>query len=173
MPSAHRRIRDCPRLYQVRSLNDIVDAKTRSRMMSAIRSKDTGPELTVRRELFRRGFRYRIHYAKLPGRPDIVLPKYRAVIMVNGCFWHGHGCRLSKLPATRTEFWKHKIDGNRARDRARVRNYLDLGWKVMLVWECAIRGRGPDAVKQLGEKLEHWLITSCYVAEIDGGAADS
>ena len=95
---------------------DIVDAKTRSRMMSGIRSRNTKPEMLVRRLLHHQGFRFRIHVRDLPGRPDIVLSKYHAVIFIHGCFWHGHGCPLFKVPGTRTDFWLEKIDRNRAND---------------------------------------------------------
>ncbi len=121
---------------------DNVSAGVRSRMMSGIRSRDTRPEMLIRRGLHALGYRYRLHDRTLPGRPDLVFPKRGAVIFVNGCFWHGHGCRLCRWPATREEFWRTKITGNASRDR-RVRQELDaLGWRVLDVWECSLRGTG-------------------------------
>lgn len=108
----------------------------RSRNMAAIGPKDTAPELLVRRFLHSQGFRFRLHRKDLPGRPDIVLPKYRAVVMVNGCFWHHHGCKNSVWPRTRKEFWRAKIEATVDRDRRTVRMLRALGWRVIVVWEC-------------------------------------
>jgi DNA mismatch endonuclease (patch repair protein) len=118
---------------------DVVDKVTRSRMMSGIRAKNTKPEIFMRQGLHALGFRYRIHVIDIHGRPDIVLPKYRALIVVHGCFWHGHDCRYFKLPSTRPEFWLPKIDSNRQRDKRDLENQLEKGWRVLTVWECAIR----------------------------------
>ncbi len=118
---------------------DVVDKATRSRMMSGIRARNTCPEVFLRKGLHALGFRYRIHVKNIPGKPDIVLPKHRALIVVHGCFWHGHDCRYFKLPATRPEFWQSKIDGNRQRDKRDFQNQLTQGWRVLTVWECAIR----------------------------------
>ena len=108
----------------------------RSRNMAAIGPKDTAPELIVRRFLHSHGFRFRLHRADLPGRPDIVLKKHRAVVMVNGCFWHHHGCKYSGWPKTRKEFWRAKIMATVSRDRRNVRDLRALGWRVIVVWEC-------------------------------------
>src|SRR3546814_1711336 len=105
--------------------------------MSRIRSKDTKPELQLRRGLHAAGLRYRLHPQELPGRPDIVFPRYRAVVLVNGCFWHGHDCQLFRMPATRRDFWNAKIRRNQERDTQTVRALLDEGWRVLTVWECA------------------------------------
>jgi DNA mismatch endonuclease (patch repair protein) len=119
---------------------DVVDAGTRSRMMSGIRSRNTKPEFAVRRALHGAGLRYRLDDRSLPGRPDLVFPRYRAVIFVNGCFWHAHGgCRYFKLPATRREFWRDKLQSNAARDSANLDALRALGWRVAVVWECALR----------------------------------
>lgn len=124
--------------------------------MSGIRSRDTKPELAVRRLLHARGFRFKLHVRDLSGKPDIVLPKYRAVILVHGCFWHGHGCSLFKLPATRPDFWREKIEGNQARDRKVIEELASMGWRVAIVWECAVRSGANDSAC-LAESLSSWL----------------
>lgn len=127
---------------------DIVDAKTRSRMMSGIRGKDTGPEMLVRRYLHSCGLRYRLHLGGLPGRPDLVFPRHRTVVFVHGCFWHRHpGCRFSTTPATRPEFWAGKFEQNVARDQANVTALSAMGWQVLTIWECETRD--PLALDQL------------------------
>src|SRR5574344_1375764 len=118
---------------------DKIDAETRSRNMSHIRSKNTKPELVVRSALFKRGFRYRINSRKLPGHPDIVLPKYKAVICINGCFWHGHeNCINYRLPKSRTEYWEKKISGNILRDKKERQELFSSGWRICIIWECRI-----------------------------------
>lgn len=119
---------------------DVFDKETRSYVMSRIRSKDTKPEILVRKFLFSKGFRYKIHDKKLPGKPDIVLPKYNTVIFVHGCFWHGHkNCKFASEPKTRTEFWLDKISNNKIRDKKHSRNLKKLGWYVITVWECHLK----------------------------------
>lgn len=117
---------------------DMVDAATRSRMMSGIRGKDTKPEIIVRRALHKAGFRYRLHDKKLPGTPDIVLPKYRTVIFVHGCFWHGHMCHKFKWPKTREVWWREKIEANVARDSLHISKLKKLEWTVLEIWECKV-----------------------------------
>jgi DNA mismatch endonuclease (patch repair protein) len=131
---------------------DVVDRVTRSRMMSGIRSKDTVPELTVRSYLHRAGLRFRLH-AQLPGKPDLILPRYRVALFVHGCFWHRHsGCRFATTPASNAVFWQRKFDANVARD-ARVKAKLEeLGWQVRVVWAC-----------QLGERELGELVTTIRV----------
>lgn len=125
---------------------DIVDTKTRSRMMSGIRGRNTKPEMLVRSLLHRQGFRFRLHARDLPGHPDIVLPRYHTVIFVHGCFWHGHeNCRLFRWPKTREEFWRNKITRNRKNDRKSVQELLDAGWRVGIIWECMLRDHAPDS----------------------------
>lgn len=110
--------------------------------MAAVKGKDTKPEMIVRKYLFSQGLRFRVQVRKLPGNPDIVLPKYKTVIFVNGCFWHGHeGCKYFRLPKSNVEFWKEKIERNIERDRESMRALLDLGWKVIRVWECELRNK--------------------------------
>lgn len=124
---------------------DIVDSITRSRMMAAVKSSNTKPELQIRQILHKRGFRFRLHEKKLPGKPDIVLPKYRAVIFINGCFWHGHdNCRFFKLPATRTDFWKEKISKNKFNDANAIASLLASNWRVCIIWQCKIRELKKD-----------------------------
>lgn len=116
----------------------------RSRCMAAIKGKDTKPEMIVRKYLFSLGLRFRVQVRKLPGKPDIVLPKYKTVVFVNGCFWHGHeGCKYFRLPKSNVEFWKEKIERNIERDRESMQALLDLGWKVIRVWECELRNKAP------------------------------
>lgn len=121
---------------------DVHDKATRSYNMSRIRNKDTKPEILVRKFLFANGFRYRLNDKKLPGKPDIVLPKYKTVIFVNGCFWHGHeNCKYFKLPATRTEWWKEKIEGNIKNDTIKQTLLKEAGYKVIVIWECEIKNK--------------------------------
>ena len=119
---------------------DVHDIKTRSYNMSKIRGRDTKPEEIVRKYLFSQGFRYRKNVASLPGKPDIVLPKYRTVIFVNGCFWHGHeGCKYFVWPKNNAEFWKEKIQTNKKRDDDTSRMLAEMGWSVLTVWECQLK----------------------------------
>lgn len=136
---------------------DVVDARTRSRMMSGIRDKNTKPELAIRRGLHALGFRYRLHPKDIPGKPDLWLPRYKAAIFVNGCFWHGHDCSQFKLPGTRQEFWKTKIERNRARD-ARVEELLTArGLRRLDIWECALRGPGRIGLNETLFRTAEWL----------------
>lgn len=139
---------------------DVVDAATRSRMMAGIRGKDTKPEMIVRRALHARGFRYTLHNRKLPGSPDLCFPKYRAVIFVHGCFWHGHECELFQWPKTRQEFWQEKIGANRKRDRRVVRELRRQGWRVITVWECAVKNAKPEALIRFAHKTASLVVGS-------------
>lgn len=119
---------------------DVHDMATRSYNMSQIKGKDTKPELLVRKFLFSHGFRYRLHDKKLPGKPDIVLPKYRTAIFVNGCFWHGHeNCQYFKLPKTRTKWWKTKIERNVSNDQLKTNALKTMGYNIITIWECQIK----------------------------------
>lgn len=150
---------------------DIVTPDVRSRMMSGIRGKDTRPEMIVRRALHAAGFRYRLHDKRLPGKPDLVFPKYRAVVFVHGCFWHGHDCHLFKIPATRTDFWRAKIHGNVERDRKAVEKLNGAGWRVGTVWECALKGKTRLAAEDVLRLLASWLLAGAGGLEIRGHAA--
>lgn len=123
-------------------------------MMSAIRGRDTKPERIVRSGLHRLGFRFRLSAGDLPGQPDVVLPKWRTVVLVHGCFWHGHeGCRYFRLPATRAGFWEQKIRGNVERDRRTVMQLRDAGWRIAVVWECALRSQPEASLAELADFL--------------------
>ncbi len=145
---------------------DIVDKATRSRMMAGIRGRNTKPELVLRRALHVRGFRYRLHVKNVHGRPDVVLPKYRAAVFVHGCFWHRHeGCRYATTPATRPEFWQTKFSANVARDIAVRGSLLESGWRFATVWECALRR--PEQVETVAEVMSRWLRSE--LTDIDIG----
>ena len=138
-------------------------------MMSGIRATNTKPELQIRKALHALGFRYRLHAKDIPGNPDLVLPRYRAVIFINGCFWHGHDCPLYKVPDTRREFWEAKIDRNRKRDQE-VHTLLEkAGWRYLTVWECALRGREKLGLEETVDLIAQWLRdTTREKAEIRG-----
>lgn len=135
---------------------DVVDKSTRSRMMSGIRGKDTKPEKVIRSALHSAGFRYRVHASDLPGKPDLVFPKYKAVLLVHGCFWHRHpGCWWSTTPSSNSEFWSAKFAQNIQRDAQNILNLRKLGWRVAVVWECALRLPQKDEVAStIGTWLE-------------------
>ena len=122
---------------------DVFSKTVRSEIMGRIRGVNTRPEILVRSFLHTRGFRFRLHAKALPGKPDIVLPRYKTVIFVHGCFWHGHtDCKRSALPSTRRGFWSRKIDGNKMRDREQIRALRSLGWRVVVIWECETKRAG-------------------------------
>ncbi|MEO8947298.1 MAG: very short patch repair endonuclease [Mucilaginibacter sp.] len=124
---------------------DVHSKETRSYNMSRIRSKNTKPELLVRKFLFSKGFRYRLHDTKLPGKPDIIFPKYRTVIFVNGCFWHGHeGCKYYIIPKTRTDWWINKLNTNIQKDIESKQSLEKEGWTVLTIWECDLKGKNSD-----------------------------
>ena len=141
-------------------MTDIFSSEKRSDIMSRIRSKDTKPEIKLRKALFARGFRYRTNDKRLPGTPDIVLPKYGTVIFVNGCFWHHHpDCKIATTPKSNTEFWQNKIKRNRQRDLENYWKLGELGWEVIVVWECELsHAHDADAVAdKLAERLHRKL----------------
>ena len=131
-------------------MTDTMTPEQRSRCMSAVKGKDTKPEMIVRRYLFSKGLRFRLHRKDLPGNPDIVLPKYKTVVFINGCFWHGHdGCKYYKLPTSNVEFWESKITNNKNRDILNELKLKKLGWRVIRIWECEIK-----RVQDRGQSLE-------------------
>ncbi len=147
---------------------DVHSPGQRSHNMSRIRGRDTRPELLIRRGLHARGFRFRLHARDLPGRPDLILPKYRAAIFVNGCFWHGHDCPMFKLPATRPEFWLKKIEANRSRDGATAKALAEAAWRSLTVWECALRGRAKLGHELVLDACEAFLRSDAAAGEIVG-----
>lgn len=145
-------------------MTDIVDRTTRSKMMAGIRGRHTRPELLVRQALHAAGFRFRLHDARLPGKPDIVLSRWHVVIEINGCFWHRHeGCRFATTPSTRPEFWESKFARNVERDRLNHTALLGAGWRLALVWECALKAGGSEAVIN---RLKAWIVSNEAYLEI-------
>lgn len=155
-------------MYRLAGLMDVHDRPTRSYNMSRVRGKDTKPEMQIRRICHGLGFRYRLHRKDLPGRPDLVFPRFKSVILINGCFWHGHACELFKVPATRAGFWSEKIAGNMARDRYNVEQLINLGWRVLTVWECALKGRGRLTNDEITEHLRSWLYSTSERGQLQG-----
>jgi len=139
-------------------------------MMAAIRSEDTNPEMALRRCLSSLGYRYRLHHRSLPGKPDMVFPKYRAVVFVNGCFWHHHECPDVKMPTTRRAWWRNKLEGNRKRDMAALKALRDIGWRALVVWECSIRRqKDPDAaMRRVADRVSRFLQSKRKMAVITG-----
>ena len=136
---------------------DTMTPEQRSRCMSAVKGKDTKPEMMVRKYLFSKGLRFRLHVRSLPGNPDIVLPKYKTVVFINGCFWHGHeGCKYYRLPKSNVEFWESKITNNKNRDVLNEIKLEKLGWRVIRIWECEIR-RVQDRNQSL-ERLYNQIV---------------
>lgn len=136
--------------------------------MSGIRGRDTKPELLLRKGLHAMGFRYKLHDKSLPGKPDLVFPRYRAVILVNGCFWHGHDCHLFKWPKSREDFWREKIKSNIDRDRLVISQLEEQGWRILRVWECAIKGRTRIGLDEVLEDSALWLIGQEQEKDIRG-----
>lgn len=147
---------------------DVVDVETRSRIMSSVKGKDTKPEMLIRRGLHARGFRYRLHSPTIRGKPDLVLRRYRAVIFVHGCFWHGHDCHLFKIPSTRTDFWKTKINRNRERDAKVGTSVLESGWRQLVIWECALKGRKRIEFETLMTRISEWITGDDREGQIAG-----
>jgi DNA mismatch endonuclease (patch repair protein) len=136
---------------------DVHSKEQRSRNMAAIKGKNTKPEIWLRKRLHACGFRYRLNVKELPGKPDIVLPKYRVAIFVHGCFWHMHPCHQFRLPATRTEWWEKKLTLNRERDLNAQAKLRASGWRVLLIWECAMKGRNRLPEEILISEISSWI----------------
>ena len=137
---------------------DVHDKETRSYNMSRIKGKNTKPEILVRKFLFSKGFRYRLHVKNLPGKPDIVLPKYKTIIFINGCFWHGHeNCKYYVIPKTRTDWWLQKIMDNQTRDQFAKKELEKLGWNAIIIWTCEIKDKKKD------DRLTKLIREICYI----------
>lgn len=148
-------------------MTDVVDTATRSRMMAGIKGRDTKPEIVVRKALFAAGYRFRLHRRDMPGSPDVVLPGRRIAVFIHGCFWHAHmDCPYAKKPATRREFWEAKLAANVERDRRAREAILNTGWRVLIVWECAIRDK--TIREDLMSILDRWIKGNAYYDEIIG-----
>jgi len=153
---------------------DRVDKATRSRMMAAVKSKDTAVEIEIRRRVFSLGFRYRLHDFDMPGKPDLVFPRHRAVVFVNGCFWHNHDCRFGALPLTRRHWWRRKLEGNRKRDEAVLWQLHKEGWRTIVVWECSFRVTNGDrsmALDGIAWRIGRFLVSRRTHAVISGPRA--
>ncbi len=152
-------------------MSDVVDVATRSRMMSGIRGTDTKLELLIRRGIHACGYRFRLYDKRLPGKPDLVFPKYQAVIFIHGCFWHTHDCFLFRWPASRTAFWTQKLIANRQRDEQNKDALLSMGWRVMTVWECILRKPGinrDQALNKVLHTIDRWICSKRQTAELRG-----
>ena len=148
---------------------DVLTSEQRRLNMSRIHSRDTKPEMILRRGLHALGLRFRVCREDLPGSPDLVFSRHRVVVLVHGCFWHGHSCPMFKWPATRPDFWKNKITGNRDRDQAAVSALREQGWRVLVVWECALRGPGRWTVKDVLDRCADFVRGPAQtVVEIGG-----
>lgn len=153
-------------------MTDVHNKQTRSRNMAAIKGTNTKPELLIRHKLHARGFRYKLHDKNLPGKPDLVFPKHHAVVLIHGCFWHGHDCPLFKMPATRTEFWSKKISDNVRRDDANRSSLASEGWRFAEVWECALKGRSRFDLETVIDTLADWLDNEREYLNIRGRGDD-
>ncbi|MDH5179114.1 MAG: very short patch repair endonuclease [Gammaproteobacteria bacterium] len=140
-------------------MSDTLTPAQRHKCMSLVKGKDTAPEFLIRKALFAEGFRYKLHDKSLPGKPDLVFPKYKAVIFIHGCFWHMHDCPAFSWPVTRKAFWKKKITGNAARDKKAVTALNDQGWRVLIVWECALKGKIRLPIDKVITDTAKWLKT--------------
>ena len=147
---------------------DVVSPATRSRMMAGIKGKNTRPELVVRKALHALGFRYRLHDSRLPGKPDLVFPGRNVVILIHGCFWQGHDCHLFKWPSSRKEFWRKKITRNQEKDSESLSALRKGGWRVLTLWECALKGRTRLPFERTIDKIVLWLESKIRTKEIKG-----
>lgn len=151
---------------------DTVDKATRSKIMASVGQKDTGPEILLRSALHRRGLRYRLHDRSLPGSPDLVFPRFRTVIFVHGCYWHSHGCYRSTVPKTRKDFWSKKFEDNKERDERKIRQLLKHGWRVLIVWECALVGKTSQPINCIAGEVSAWLNGPDVRGELSGGTSE-
>ncbi|MDA0781194.1 MAG: very short patch repair endonuclease [Rickettsiales bacterium] len=151
-------------LYNI--LMDIFTKEKRSKVMSAVKGKDTKPEIMLRKAIFKQGFRYSLHTGSIEGKPDIYLKKYNAVIFFHGCFWHGHNCKAGALPKTRTEFWKKKIESNKCRDLKVINVLKEKGYRVLIIWGCSLKGKGKERFDTVVNKTICWINSNNNINEI-------
>lgn len=147
-------------------MTDVHDRQTRSRNMAAIKGSNTKPELRVRKEFHRRGLRYSLKNKLIPGRPDLVLSKYRVAVFIHGCFWHRHHCNYFKLPKSNTEFWNNKINANVKRDTEVIRQITAAGYRILIIWECSFKGKNKEDPDVLFERILYWIRTEDKNSEI-------
>lgn len=152
---------------------DTVDSQTRSKIMGRVGQKNTGAEMLLRRALHRKGLRYRLHDRSLPGSPDIVFPRFNSVLFVHGCYWHSHGCYRSTIPKSDREFWTNKFETNRIRDERSQKLLVSEGWRVLTVWECALRGKLSSPVEDVADAVRDWLESEVPMGEIDGRSVEA
>lgn len=139
---------------------DIFNKKTRSRVMACVKNKNTAPEIAIRKALFARGLRYRLHDENLPGRPDLIFKKWGAIIFIHGCFWHRHDCKYAALPATNKKFWTQKLTGNALRDKEAVKKLTQAGWRVKIVWSCMLKNRKEIDSEKTVDAIVEWILLS-------------
>lgn len=147
---------------------DTVDRQTRSNIMASVGQKNTGAELVLRKALHKIGLRYKLHDRSLPGSPDLVFPRFHAVVFVHGCYWHSHGCYRSTIPKTQREFWIDKFHANRSRDERNVSSLRELGWRVLTVWECALLGKSALGSDEVIGFVRAWLLSTHPLGQIYG-----
>jgi DNA mismatch endonuclease, patch repair protein len=145
---------------------DTVTPAVRSRIMASVGQKDTGAEVRIRKALHRRGLRYKLHDRSLPGSPDLVFPRFKAVVFVHGCYWHSHGCYRSTVPKTRNAFWTSKFTANKVRDTRKRAELLERGWRVLTVWECTLTGKLAQPAELLARRVKAWLESEKRTLEI-------
>lgn len=149
-------------------MTDTVSPEKRSDVMARVGSKDTKPELMIRKGLHALGFRYRLHVKDLPGKPDLVFRRHGSVIFVNGCFWHGHSCPRCRMPSTNADYWNRKVARNVERDAMNRRSLLDEGWRVLTIWECSLTGKWKLGLNQVIAMASAWLLSEEPIYEIKG-----
>lgn len=149
-------------------MTDVHDPETRSRNMAAIKGANTKPEIRIRKALHAAGMRYRLNVRDLPGKPDIVLPRYRAVIFVHGCFWHRHECSLFRWPESRAGFWRDKLNANAERDQKAIQALREIGWRQAVIWECALKGKAKIDIQETMQRLIAWIQSDEIAMTIRG-----
>lgn len=145
---------------------DTVEPHIRSKIMASVGQKNTGVEVLLRKALHHRGLRYRLHDRSLPGSPDLVFPRFHAVVFVHGCYWHAHGCHRSTVPKTRKAFWSAKFSANKARDLKKADTLRAAGWRVLTVWECSLRGKSARPVHAIAARVHRWIESTAKSGEI-------